>query len=157
MAAATYATGYSTPVVGGTTGLSNKHQPGVVVQKYAYDTSTFTGTTGQSLNIMTIPAKTSLVFLQVLIGATALTLAGTPSVSVGDSGNTTLYVNAASTFTAGLALTQAVTTNPLKYYASADKLTLTLTGASTFPGVGVIHFTVGFVDNTYDLAMTTQS
>lgn len=154
MTAATYATGYSTPIVGGTTGLSNKHQPGLIIQKYAFDTSTFTGTTTQSLNIMTIPAKTALVFLSVLIGASALTLAGAPAVSVGDSGNTTLYVNAASTFTAGLALTQAVTTLPLKYYATADKLTLTLTGGSTFPGTGVIHFTAGFVDCGYDLAMT---
>jgi hypothetical protein len=154
MTAATYATGYSTPIVGGTTGLSNKHMP-VCIQKYAFDTSTFTGTTTQSLNIMTIPAKTALIFLEVLIGAAALTLAGTPAVSVGDSGNTTLYVNAASTFTAGLALTQAVTTMPLKYYSTADKLTLTLTGGSTFPGTGIIHFTVGFIDCNYDLAMTT--
>lgn len=154
MTVPTYATGLSTPFRGGTTGFSNKHQPGLVVQKIDYDVSLFTGTTTQSINIMTIPAFSTLQSLQVIV-VTALTLSGTPTVNVGDTSDRALFVAAASTLTAGTVLTQALTTNPLKFYAAADKLTLSLTGATIFPGTGLIRFVVGLIDCTRDAPMTT--
>lgn len=155
MAATTFATGLSTGLIGGTAGLSSK-DPKRLVQKFEYDISTFTGTTGQAINLMNIPAMTQIDFLQVII-KTALTTTGTPSFSVGDIANSTLYVSAYSTQTANSVATQAVTTNPLKFYATADKLALTLTGSSTFPGTGVLRFVVGMTDCTVDSPMTTQS
>ena len=156
MTTPTFATGGSTALVGGTTGLSNKHQP-LCIQKIQYNVANFPGTTGQSIKLMNIPAFTMVAFLEVVIGPVALTLSNTPSVSVGDSTSNTLYVNAASTFTANLALTQAITTNPLNIYTAANYLTLTLTAGTIFPGTGLINFTIGLVDVSADAPMTTQS
>ncbi len=156
MTTPTFGTGAPNPLVGGSSGLSNKHTP-LCIQKIQFNTANFVGTTGQSNKLMIIPAFTMLAFLEVVIGPVALTLSNTPSVSVGDSTSNTLFVNAASTFTANLALTQAITTNPLKMYTAADYLTLTLTAGTIFPGTGLINFTIGLVDCTADAPMTVQS
>lgn len=155
MTTPTFGTGGSTALVGGSTGLSNKHQP-LCIQKLQFNTANFLGTTTQSNKLMIFPAFTMVAFMEVIIGPVALTLSGTPSVSVGDSTSNTLYVNAASTFTANLALTQAITTNPLNVYTAANYLTITLTGGSTFPGTGLINFTIGLVDCTSDSPMSVQ-
>lgn len=156
MATPTYPTGGSTLVnIGGTTGLSDKHQKRTV-QKFEYDVSTFTGTTAQSINLIAIPAFTQLDFIQAIV-VTSLTLSGTPSISVGDTANTTLFVNGASTLTAGTVLTEATTTNPLKFYSALNYIVLTITGSSTFPGTGLIRFVVGLTDCTRDQAMQIQA
>jgi hypothetical protein len=152
MAAPTYPTGTSTLVnIGGTTGLSSKHLPRVT-QKFEYDVSTFTGTTGQALNLIAIPAFTQLDSIQVIV-VNALTLSGTPSISVGDTANSTLFVNGASTLTAGTVLTQATTTNPLKFYSALNYIVLTITGSSVFPGTGLLRFVVTMTDCTRDAPM----
>lgn len=155
MATPTYPTGGSAiQAIGGVSGISNKHQPRCV-QKFQYDVSTFTGTTGQSINLIAIPAFTQLDFVQAVI-VTSLTVSGTSSISLGDTANTTLFVNAAATLTAGTVLTEATTTNPLKFYSALNYLVLTITGSSTFPGTGIIRFVVGLTDCTADAPMVTQ-
>lgn len=152
MTTATYATGLSTPIIGGTTGISNKHMP-VCIQKFQYDVSTFTGTTAQSVALITIPARTMVLFLNVT--TTALSYTNSPSFRVGDGTAYDTYVTADSTVTAHNA-TIAITTCPLKFYLTADKLNLTLTAGTVFPGTGVISFTLGWVDCSLDAPMTVQ-
>lgn len=154
MTAPTYATGLSTAIYGGTSGLSNKHQP-LCIQKFQYNVANFTGTTGQSVALINIPANTMVAFLEVYI-QTALTFTGTPSVKVGDGTAIDTFVASDATLTAGHVYTQAITTNPLIYYSTANKLNLTLTAGSIFPGTGVLQFVIGLVDCTADAPMTTQ-
>lgn len=138
------------PIVGGLTGISNKHLP-VCHQKFEYDLSTFTGATADQAYLIAIPAKTILLGLQAeLVTATT----GVTRFDLGDTSSATLYVNNHATFTAGSVMTQAVTTNPLKYYATADKLLLKITGV---PATGTLRFGVTWIDNTRDQPMTVQS
>jgi hypothetical protein len=106
------------------------------------------------LTIMTIPALFQLDSLQAIC-QTALVLGSSPAISVGDSSSDTIFVNAASTLTAGTILTQAVTTNPLKTYATADALNLKVTGGSAATATGIIRFVIRGTDLSRDPITTT--
>lgn len=139
------------PLIGGTVGISNKHLP-VCHQKFEYDISTFTGVTTDQAYLIAIPAKT------ILLGLQAELVTATTSVTrfdLGDTSSATIFVSNAATFTAGYVMTQAVTTNPLKYYATADKLLLKITFSGTL--AGTLRFGVTWIDNTRDAPMTTQA
>jgi hypothetical protein len=140
----------TSPIYGGTSGVSNKHL-GVAIQKFEYDLSTFTGASADQAYLIAIPAKTILLGLQAeLVTATT----GVTRFDLGDTSSATLFVSNHATFTAGSVMTQAVTTNPLKYYATADKLLLKITGV---PATGTLRFLTLMVDATRDAPMTTQS
>lgn len=141
----------TSPIVGGLTGISNKHMP-VCLQKFEYDISTFAGASADQAYLIAIPAKT------IILGLQAELVTATASVSrfdLGDTGSATLYVSNAATFTAGYVMTQAVTTNPLKYYATADKLLLKITYSGTLSGT--LRFSVLWADNTRDAPMSVQA
>lgn len=144
----------STPLRGGTAGFSNQHLGGALVQKFQYDISAFTGATGDQVYLMALPAFTQINWIQAIV-VTAVSVGSGPGISLGDTGSATRYVNAASTLTAGTVLTQAVTTNPLKFYSAADQLLLKIAGG-TLPGTGLIRFVICLSDCTADAPMTTQ-
>jgi len=156
MTTPTYATGKgaTAPTFGGYTtaaGLPDKKLSRSV--EFEYDLSTFTGTTGQSVALMTLPAFTQVDGIQVIV-QTAVASGNT--ISVGDSSSTTLYVSGATPTTVGTVLTQAITTNPLKFYgATADTLNVTVTN-STLPTTGVLRFIVKLTDMSRNAIMTVQ-
>lgn len=156
MTTPTYATGHgaTAPFIGGYStnqGLPDKKIDRSVV--FEYDLSTFPGATTQSVALMTIPAFTQIDTIQV-INPTAIASGNT--VSIGDSAATTTYVNAATPTTVNTVLTQAITTNPLKFYAAADTLNLTLTNSS-LPTTGILRFVIKLTDCSRNAKMTTQA
>lgn len=156
MTTPTYATGFGTtaPTFGGT--AANQGLPDKKIRRSAvfeYNLASFTGTTGQSVALMSIPAFTQIDSIQV-INPTAVASGNT--ISVGDSAATTTYVSGATPTTANTVLTQAITTNPLKFYAAADTLNVTVTNA-TLPTTGILRFVVNFTDCSRNVRMTTQS
>jgi len=116
--------------------------------------SAITLASGDAVVVQQIPANTILLGLQVIC---TITDTGSSTVSVGDSGSATRYVNAASTPTAGTVLTQATTTNPLRFYSTADTLRLTLNGTYTTASKGAYLFVVYTMDASPDPISTTQS
>lgn len=113
----------------------------------------FTYAAGDSLYLMQLPAFTQVNSLQVF-NYTAISTAPT-SFSVGDTGSGTRYVSAFTTFTVNTVWTQAVTTNPLHFYAANDKLLLLMTGG-TAPYVGTIQFVINMTDSTADAPTGNQ-
>lgn len=112
-------------------------------------------TTGDAVIFQQLPANTVLVGLQVIV---TITDNASSSVSVGDSGSATRFVSAAATLTAGTVLTQAVTTNPLRFYSTADSLRMTFNGtyvAAT--SVGEYRFVIYTADASADPISTTQA
>jgi hypothetical protein len=106
--------------------------------------------------VQTIPAFTILLGIQAVI--TTLVDSSTTRIDLGDSSSATLFVNNYTTpFTAGSVLTQATTTNPLKFYTAADQLLLKLTGTYTTSSKGAIRFVVITMDGSADPISTTQS
>lgn len=101
-----------------------------------------------------LPAFTELKALQAIC-VTALSLGAGAAISIGDTGSGTRFVNGASTLTAGTVLTQAVTTNPLKFYSVGDQLLISITGATIATGVLRLIIVVG--DMTRNQDMTVQN
>lgn len=156
MTAPTFATGFGTanPFIGGV--ATNAGLPDKKLRRsesFEYNLASFTGTTGQSIVLMNIPAHTQIDSIQV-INPTAVASGNT--ISVGDSTSTTLYVNGATPTTANTVLTQAITTNPLNYYKVVDELVLTVTNA-TLPTTGILRFVINMTDCSRNIKMTTQS
>lgn len=141
----------TTPTVGGTSGLSSKHQNCINKQVFEYDLTTFTGASADQQYLIALPAYTSIAYLQVIV-KTACT--GVTRLDLGDNGSATRFISNAATFTAGLVLTQAITTMPLITYTTADKLLLKIT---TAPTAGVLRFVVGLIDCGADSPMTVQA
>ena len=141
----------TTPSFGGTTGLSNKDQPGIVVQKMQYTLTAFTGASADQQYLMALPANCAVAFCQLtmIVAGTGVT-----RLDLGDTGSATRYVNNMATFTLGTQATQALTTMPLYSYTAADKLLLKIT---TAPTAGVIQVTIGLIDFSSSPAMTTQA
>lgn len=109
-----------------------------------------------SVVIQTIPANTILLGLQAIVTIAIDT--STTRIDVGDTGSATRYVsNYTTPFTVGSVLTQAVTTNPLRFYTAADQLLLKLTGTYTTASVGAIRFVIWTLDASADPISTTQS
>lgn len=109
-----------------------------------------------SVVVQTIPANTILIGLQAIVTIGIDT--STTRIDLGDTGSATRYVsNYTTPFTAGSVLTQAVTTNPLRFYTAADQLLLKLTGTYTTASVGAIRFVVYTADASADPISTTQS
>jgi hypothetical protein len=148
---------------GGPLSVGNSPQP-ISVSKTVIDinklmngtnnVAAITLASGDSVVVQTIPANTIVLGLQVIV---TITDAESSTVSVGDSGSATRYVNAASTLTAGTVLTQALTTNPLHYYAAADTLRIQFNGTYTTSSTGAYRFTIWTLDATADPISTTQS
>lgn len=111
--------------------------------------------TGSQIPMLPLPANTILLGLQAIV-VTAFD-ASTTSLSIGDGGSGTRFVNAASSLTAGTVLTQAVTTNPLRFYSTADTLLLTLNGTYTTASIGKLRIVAIVADATADPIATTQS
>ena len=111
--------------------------------------------TGSQIPLMQLPANMALVGLQAIV--TTAFDASTSTLSIGDGASGTRYVSGASTLTAGTVLTQAVTTNPLRFYATADQLLLTLNGTYTTASVGALRFVAVFYDASADPISTTQA
>lgn len=106
--------------------------------------------------VQTIPANTILVGLQAIVTIGIDT--STTRIDLGDTGSATRFVsNYTTPFTAGSVLTQAVTTNPLKFYTAADQILLKLTGTYTTSSVGAIRFVVYTLDASADAISTTQA
>lgn len=109
-----------------------------------------------SVVVQSIAANTILLGLQAIV--TIGIDASTTRIDLGDTGSATRYVsNYTTPFTAGSVLTQAVTTNPLRFYTAADTLLLKLTGTYTTSSVGAIRFVVITMDASADPISTTQS
>lgn len=112
--------------------------------------------TGDALVIQNMPAGTILLGFQAIITTTLDT--STTSLVIGDAGSTNRYVTAYTTpYTAGSVLPQALTTNPLRFYSTADNLLITLTGTYTTATQGAIRFVVITADGSADPISTTQS
>jgi len=113
-------------------------------------------TTGDAIAIQNFPAGTVLLGLQAVITTTLDT--STTSLVIGDAGSTNRYTTAYTTpYTAGSVITQALTTNPLRFYSTADNLLITLTGTYTTATQGAIRFVVYTLDASADPIATTQS
>lgn len=138
----------TTPLYGGTTGLSSKHQPGINLQKITYTLPTTFTSTDQDY-LMALPAFTAVTFLQLYV-VTAIT--GTTRIDLGDTGSATRYISNMATFTANFQAVQALTTMPIYSYTAADKLLIKLT---TTPTAGVVAITIGLTDFSNDAPMTT--
>lgn len=100
-----------------------------------------------------LPAFTSIVGLQAIC-VTALSLGAGARIDIGDSSAATTFVNNATTLTASTVLTQAVTTNPLKFYSAGDQLLIKITGATIASGILRLVIQVG--DMTRNQDMTVQ-
>lgn len=112
--------------------------------------------TGDALVIQQMPAGTILLGLQAIITTTLDT--STTSLIIGDAASTNRYTTAYTTpYTAGSVITQASTINPLRFYATADRLLITLTGTYTTASQGAIRFVVYTMDATADPISTTQA
>ncbi len=156
MTTPTYATGHgaTAPAYGGYTtaaGLPDKKIRRSA--EFEYDLSTFPGTTGQSVALMTIPAFTQIDSVQVL-NVTAIPSGVT--ISVGDSVANATYVSGNTPTTANTVLTQALTVNPLNFYKAADTLTLTVT-TSTLPTSGILRFMINMTDFSRNTIMAVQA
>lgn len=109
-----------------------------------------------SVVVMTIPANTVVLGIQAVV--TIGIDSSTTRIDLGDTGSATRFVsNYTTPLTAGSVLTQAVTTNPLRFYSTADTLLLKLTGTYTTSSVGAIRFVVWTLNALADPISTTQS
>lgn len=111
---------------------------------------------GDAIAIQNFPAGTILLGLQAVITTTLDT--STTSFVIGDAASTNRYTTTYTTpFTAGSVITQALTTNPLRFYSAADNLLITLTGTYTTASKGAIRFVVYTLDASADPISTTQA
>lgn len=109
-----------------------------------------------SLAVQQFPAGTILLGVQAIV--TIGIDSSTTRIDLGDANTATRYVsNYTTPYTAGSVLTQALTTNPLRFYSAADALLLKLTGTYTTASVGAIRFVVYTLDGSADPISTTQS
>lgn len=109
-----------------------------------------------SVVVMTIPANTVLLGVQAIVTIGVDT--STTRIDLGDTGSATRFVNNYTTpYTVGSVLTQALTTNPLKFYTAADQLLLKLTGTYTTSSVGAIRFVIWTMNASPVPISTTQA
>lgn len=154
-----------TGATGGPAGLGNT-MTGVNISKTVIDINKIENGTNNitavalgaadSVVVQKFPAGTLLVGLQAIITTTVDT--STTRIDLGDGASATRFVsNYTTPYTAGSVLTQAVTTNPLFFYSTADNLLLKLTGTYTTASAGAIRFVIMTVDASADPISTTQS
>jgi len=154
-----------TGATGGPIGIGNSQLP-LAVSKTVIDINKLMNGTNNvaaialgaadQVVVQQFPANTILVGLQAII--TTLVDSSTTRIDLGDGGSATRYVsNYTTPFTVGSVLTQALTTNPLYFYTTADKLLLKLTGTYTTSSQGAIRFVIYTVDASADPIATTQS
>lgn len=117
--------------IGGTTGVPAGPTQSTVVPldlpDFMADFLTAGGVTTNSVTIMTIPANTMIEVLQVEVINGDISLGAGAALSVGYTGATTAFVNAASTTTEDTDLTIALIP---KLFTAASDLLVTVTGGT---------------------------
>jgi hypothetical protein len=150
---------------GGPVGVGNSPSP-ISVAKHVIDINKIMNGTNNiaavslgaadQVPVMQFPAGTILLGLQAVISIAIDS--STTRIDLGDGGSATRFVsNYTTPLTLGSVLTQALTTNPLYFYSTADQLLLKLTGTYTTASVGAIRFVIYTMDASADPISTTQS
>lgn len=133
-------------IVGGSTGVPAGQSQSTVtyldMPDLLADFAAAGGVTTNSLKVMTIPANTMVEVLQVEVINGNISLGAGAALSVGYTGATTAFVNAASTTTEGTDLTIALIP---KLFTSADNLLVTITGG-TIATTGGLRFVLRLTD-----------
>jgi hypothetical protein len=134
--------------IGGTVNTSfGQKTPQVVSHEIDIATAIANGlNTTEFVVVLNIPAHTHVQLYNATV-VNALSLGSGARIDIGDSGSATRFVNNATTLTAGTNLTLAASE---RYYATADTLRLTVTGATL--ASGLLRFTIGLVDCTRNAA-----
>jgi hypothetical protein len=107
--------------------------------------------TTEKVRITSLPEDTFLTLYQVEV-INALSLGAGARIDIGDSSSDTLFVNNATTLTAGTNLTIAT---QAKLYTAADNLQLKVTGGTL--ATGRLRFVFGVIDTTRAKAGTSPA